>query len=263
MSASIRLGLVIAAHADHRFLDRRIAPPPGFSLRLGRGGHSLGRGGLDDKKLSREHAEIDIHGDRLEVEDLGSTNGTFVNGQRIEGRAVLSNGDVVGLGSTLLLITWVRSDFRLLPSDDRYQALLADEEPLSERLADVPALARGLAAEAAGRPIGISRRVMLALLRHPWVDLDGLREVMAELSAAAEDDRIRELPEGWTSEDVANMRTARRPEPDELRAALIRLGGNVKVLAGELGAARTTLARWFEEDGTDPEAIRKSLEAVE
>jgi hypothetical protein len=261
MSASIRLGLVIAAHGDHRFLDRRVAPPPGFSLRLGRGGHALGRGGLDDKKLSRDHAEIDLHGDRLEVEDLGSTNGTFVNGQRIEGRAVLSNGDVVGLGNILLLCTWVRSDFRLLPADVRYEHVLSLEDPISERLADIPALARGIAEEAAGRPLAISRRVMLALLRHPWVDLDGLREVVSELASNADGDRIRELPEGWTSDDVANMRNARRPEPDELRAALIRLGGNVKVLAGELGAARTTLSRWFAEDGIDPEAIRKSLEA--
>lgn len=42
--------------------------------------------------LSRQHARLTLQSDGLLVEDLGSSNGTFVNGQRVE-RAVLKSGD--------------------------------------------------------------------------------------------------------------------------------------------------------------------------
>lgn len=46
--------------------------------------------------VSRDHAEIFKIGDRYAVRDLGSTNGTFVNGQRIR-EAVLNDGDILHL----------------------------------------------------------------------------------------------------------------------------------------------------------------------
>ena len=45
--------------------------------------------------ISKKHAEFTSDGTRLFVNDLGSTNGTFVNGTEITGQAQLSNGDVV------------------------------------------------------------------------------------------------------------------------------------------------------------------------
>jgi pSer/pThr/pTyr-binding forkhead associated (FHA) protein len=49
--------------------------------------------------LSRRHAHIFLKGGRLHVEDLGSTNGTFVNGTRLEEHAVaLEEGDVLAFG---------------------------------------------------------------------------------------------------------------------------------------------------------------------
>jgi pSer/pThr/pTyr-binding forkhead associated (FHA) protein len=55
---------------------------------------------IDDSQVSRRHVAVRPTGDWLEVEDLGSLNGTWVNGARIEGRARLAPGDRVRLGDT-------------------------------------------------------------------------------------------------------------------------------------------------------------------
>ncbi len=53
---------------------------------------------LEDPSVSGEHAEITLERGRWWVRDLGSTNGTFVNGSRIEGAAPLRSGDLVQFG---------------------------------------------------------------------------------------------------------------------------------------------------------------------
>lgn len=58
---------------------------------------------LDDPALSLEHAVIDHRDDSFEVRDLGSSNGTFVNGQRVVVHK-LGNGDVIGVGGHTLLV---------------------------------------------------------------------------------------------------------------------------------------------------------------
>jgi pSer/pThr/pTyr-binding forkhead associated (FHA) protein len=55
---------------------------------------------IDDPQVSRRHATLRPAGDRLEVEDLGSLNGTWVNGARIDGPARLAPGDRVRVGDT-------------------------------------------------------------------------------------------------------------------------------------------------------------------
>ncbi|MGI9607459.1 MAG: FHA domain-containing protein [Acidimicrobiales bacterium] len=57
---------------------------------------------LDDTYVSQQHASI-VRRDRQHfVEDLGSTNGTFVNRERIVGSVVLRVGDRVQIGSTVM-----------------------------------------------------------------------------------------------------------------------------------------------------------------
>jgi two-component system, NtrC family, response regulator AtoC len=55
---------------------------------------------VPDRSLSREHARFSLQGDRVVVEDLGSTNGTWLAGERVD-RAVLGPGEEVMLGGTL------------------------------------------------------------------------------------------------------------------------------------------------------------------
>ncbi len=52
---------------------------------------------FEDPSLSRKHARVHREGDQLEVEDLGSSNGTFVNGRKIT-RAPVVAGDVLRFG---------------------------------------------------------------------------------------------------------------------------------------------------------------------
>jgi len=54
---------------------------------------------LDDANVSRRHAEVRHIGDGYSLVDLGSTNGTEVNGQRIQETALM-NGDVIAVGTT-------------------------------------------------------------------------------------------------------------------------------------------------------------------
>lgn len=56
---------------------------------------------LLDPGVSRAHAVVEVNGAAAMVRDLGSTNGTFVNGRRVEGEA-LRDGDELRVGSTRL-----------------------------------------------------------------------------------------------------------------------------------------------------------------
>jgi hypothetical protein len=63
---------------------------------------------VDDPGVSRRHIEILRDGGSVYAVDLGSTNGSYVNGQRVNGRAELFDGSIIAMGRT-------RITFRLLP----------------------------------------------------------------------------------------------------------------------------------------------------
>jgi len=58
---------------------------------------------LPDRKLSAKHARFARHEDAWCIEDLGSTNGTFVNGRRVTQEA-LADGDIVAVGRAALRV---------------------------------------------------------------------------------------------------------------------------------------------------------------
>jgi serine phosphatase RsbU (regulator of sigma subunit)/pSer/pThr/pTyr-binding forkhead associated (FHA) protein len=60
---------------------------------------------LPDYRLSRRHAEIEQRGDSYFLIDLGSTNGTFLNGQRVIGERRLRDGDLIALGESRLIFS--------------------------------------------------------------------------------------------------------------------------------------------------------------
>lgn len=54
--------------------------------------------------VSARHARFTLMGSNLFVEDLGSTNGTAVNGRLVEGPTALSNNDVVNVGDVAIRV---------------------------------------------------------------------------------------------------------------------------------------------------------------
>jgi pSer/pThr/pTyr-binding forkhead associated (FHA) protein len=66
---------------------------------------------VDNPTTSRQHAAIRVQGDAVTVFDLGSRNGTLVNGERISAPTPIKLGDVVGIGSdTCSLVESTMSD---------------------------------------------------------------------------------------------------------------------------------------------------------
>ncbi|GIU84608.1 MAG: hypothetical protein KatS3mg008_1383 [Acidimicrobiales bacterium] len=57
---------------------------------------------LDDNYVSSTHARIWRQDGLVMIEDLGSTNGTWVNKRRVDGRVALERGDRLQLGKTIL-----------------------------------------------------------------------------------------------------------------------------------------------------------------
>ena len=76
--------------------ERRRLPVSGGRLIIGRGSDSDVF--LPDHLLSRRHAEIEPRGGAFYIIDLGSTNGTFLNGERVEGEIALESGDRITIG---------------------------------------------------------------------------------------------------------------------------------------------------------------------
>jgi hypothetical protein len=64
---------------------------------------------IEDEEISRRHAVVRPGEGGLEIEDLGSTNGTYVNGARIQGTTRLGGGDTIKLGRSLLEVESARA----------------------------------------------------------------------------------------------------------------------------------------------------------
>jgi predicted component of type VI protein secretion system len=59
---------------------------------------------INDPEISRRHARLFLQGNSYVLEDLGSTNGSFINGQRLMGPGVLRPGDSVTFGERMNLV---------------------------------------------------------------------------------------------------------------------------------------------------------------
>jgi len=60
---------------------------------------------LDDTYASQLHARIFMRDEQLYVEDLGSTNGTYLNRRKVSAPMVVSQGDQIQIGSTVMEVT--------------------------------------------------------------------------------------------------------------------------------------------------------------
>lgn len=76
-------------------------------IRLRGQGQVIGRSpeadlAVDDPYASEFHARVGLQDERVVVHDLGSTNGTYVNGRRVTSPTTVSRGDTVQIGKTTL-----------------------------------------------------------------------------------------------------------------------------------------------------------------
>ncbi len=90
-------------------LIMRSGPTPGAAFTLEGDQLDVGRDStneivINDAEISRRHARLTFQGGKYVLEDLGSTNGTFVNGQRLAGPRVLKAGEVVSFGEQIVMI---------------------------------------------------------------------------------------------------------------------------------------------------------------
>jgi hypothetical protein len=58
---------------------------------------------LGDSEVSRQHSRLSRTPGGFVLEDMGSTNGTFVNGERLMSPSVLNPGDLIGIGETVTM----------------------------------------------------------------------------------------------------------------------------------------------------------------
>lgn len=84
-------------------------PDSGTRIELSKDVTALGRDVtndvvLADAEVSRRHARITIGDSGAILEDLGSTNGSFVNGERLLGPRLLEDGDLIGFGESVKLV---------------------------------------------------------------------------------------------------------------------------------------------------------------
>jgi DNA-binding response OmpR family regulator len=89
-------------------LSPYLVDPSGKEHELAQGLTRIGRGGENEivvvsKRASREHAHLVRDGRHTSLEDKASTNGTYLNGERLQGKSLLRDGDKVGVGEVIFI----------------------------------------------------------------------------------------------------------------------------------------------------------------
>jgi diguanylate cyclase (GGDEF)-like protein len=96
----------------------------GVKTVIGRGQKATIR--LLDDGISREHAQLVILGERIVLQDLGSTNGTYCNGLKVEGNKELADGDKILVGSTTILKFTYHDNLDEIFQKQMYESALRD-----------------------------------------------------------------------------------------------------------------------------------------
>lgn len=96
------------AGPQYRLVVRQ-GPIAGQIFELNKGEISVGRDisndfVINDSEVSRKHAKLTLEGDRYKIEDLNSTNGTYIDGQRLIGPHLLAIGEVIMFGDNVGVI---------------------------------------------------------------------------------------------------------------------------------------------------------------
>jgi FHA domain len=138
------------ANQPTQFVARLVVeqgPEPEQIFELSNSSQTIGRSAnngivINDAEISRRHSQVMPQGDGYLVEDMGSTNGTFVNGIRLNQPMALKHGDTVELGDTVRLRYWaagMASEIVYSPIDDvATPALPPEPVPAYAQLGNFP-----------------------------------------------------------------------------------------------------------------------------
>ncbi len=210
-------------------------------------GHvTIGRGAdqgvrVDDPTVSRSHARFEVGGPDVWIEDLGSANGTSVNGERVDGRARVQPGDVVTVGDATLLLSRVasREARRVLPHE-AWRRRLGEQVEQARRFGRPLAV---LALELEGaRDVGAAMGELAAALRP--VDLVGhfaagrCEALLPELDPAAAERCVEHLRARLEAGGVT-VRAAIAVFPEDGGEAAELVDRAREGLHGQLGAQKT------------------------
>lgn len=131
---------------------------------IGRSTEALGS---TDPSVSRRHAALTPADGRWFVQDLRSTHGTWVNGQRAEARTELRAGDTLRCGSTVMEVRAVQPDAPGAPADEDPERLRAIGETVATISHSVKNILQGLRSGADAVELAL-RRGDLQLAREGW-----------------------------------------------------------------------------------------------
>lgn len=241
-----------------------VLPLVAGALEIGRDG--LAAVGITDGSSSRRHARIELAGGRWSVSDLGSRNGTLVDGRRISAVRDVP-APLIRIGRTLLLA--------MAPTGEPGSPPLGNP-PLRERRSEIPWLiARALEAapaQAAGARHHASAEFVEACLLRSWPG--GASELIAETALAAlaataagrstlaasdlDAEAGRALDEdGQENTPPVDAPAAPGPSADDMETALRGERGNIARAAARLGMARSRLRRFIDRSGIDVKALQE------
>jgi adenylate cyclase len=110
---------------------------------------------IADSQASRRHAQISVRGRDVMIEDLHSTNGTFLDGQRVEMPVLLRPGSVVSIGDTTIELAEPVGESRstLSPGGHRETIVTGAEGVVRAASTGVPAGARETSIDAVARSV--------------------------------------------------------------------------------------------------------------
>ena len=121
-----------------------------------------------NQDVSRRHSEVLCRADGFAVRDLGSTNGTYVNGEKVEGERVLQPGDRIEIGATSITFCEIETEVEPVVPDalpeGQTMVYTRPREGFNGDLSEIPVFALLQVLELGGKT---------GLLRIDWSDGNG------------------------------------------------------------------------------------------
>jgi ABC-type multidrug transport system ATPase subunit len=213
---------------------------------------------VDSADASRHHARVEYIGGRASVADLGSMNGTYLNGERLTGEARwLHGGDTITVGDASIRFVLEGSIAELQTSSDRLRSSLGERltigrDPSNDIVLDAPTISR-LHAQVLVE--GEGRAVLSDLGSRNGTRVDGIIVAKAELTTGSEVgvgpfrlvfDGVgfhRRDGRGALRMDGHDVSVAMKGKTLLDRASITVQPGELVVVIGESGSGKTTLLR--------------------